>query len=686
MSESKIKTDPDETRNSAEYRDPGPKPTLQWKPKFSRSVKALKPTSYTQHDTLTDALDSTGTGKNVYLVTRLASHWVLFEYKAGGICQVKYQDLQVANLPLGGDPLNPKTYLKDRAGKFAKISHNDSKGYWLEGISRPDEPTLAAPWVDAVVPVLNINHGKNERWTPQLTLRPSIEELPSALAWVQEKLLDADGTKIKAAGSLHSWSKTAVAKHVYFAPWRMKLTKLLHEDENVYHKDGIESIRKNLIRVGSGETVREFNRWLWIHGKSMPLLGGCDAQTLGGLFPTGTHGGVFTYGPMMELIKSIDLVLYGGRAVRIEPTNGITDPKLWESAHPGVDLIQTDDYFNSATINMGTMGVVASYMIEVTDSFHMREVRTIVKLSEIREKLKNGGIYKFAGAPGHTPREMEKIPPKISDGKDGGFNQHPWPAYHVELYLNPHSDNIAITSRHPVSVPDDKIFEFTPPGRDLIRNIELGARFTRPRLPVWFEENFNQVVVWGIDTLMILFPKLTPFVIDRALFTLVDKEYEDRSFNVFNNGSGQNRIPALVGTIFIPVEDDKWLDAIQTIQDVAKNFAKENRYVTAPASVRFIRGSKALLGFPKDCCSFEFTYTGRTKYAQADVEAFDVALRERFGENDVWTHWGQLMKDPLPAQIQARYKEYHKWRAIRDELDPKGFFLNEWQDEILPSN
>jgi hypothetical protein len=333
---------------------------------------------------------------------------------------------------------------------------------------------------------------------------------------------------------------------------------------------------------------------------------------------------------------------------------------------------------------MGTMGVVASYMLEVTDKFHLREVRSIVKLEELREKLKNGGIYKFVGAHGHTPQEMETIPARISDGNDGGFKDHPWSAYHVEIYLNPHSDNLAITSRHPIAIPNDTSLGFTPPGRDLIRSIELGARFTRPALPVWFEENFTALLVWGIDSLMTLFPKLIPRVIDRALATLVDKEYEDRSFNVFNNGNGQNRIPALIGTIFVPLEDDNWLDAIQTIQDVAKQFRNQNRYVTAPASVRFVKGTKALLGVPKDCCSFEFTYTGRTKYAQSDIDAFDSALRARFGDGGIWTHWGQMMKDPGAGDIRARYQYYRRWREIRDELDPGGVFLNEWQENLLP--
>jgi hypothetical protein len=49
-------------------------------------------------------------------------------------------------------------------------------------------------------------------------------------------------------------------------------------------------------------------------------------------------------------------------------------------------------------------------MLEVTNKFHMREVRALIKLDELREKLKGDGIYKFVGAHGHTPLEIEAIP------------------------------------------------------------------------------------------------------------------------------------------------------------------------------------------------------------------------------------------------------------------------------------
>ena len=104
---------------------------------------------------------------------------------------------------------------------------------------------------------------------------------------------------------------------------------------------------------------------------------------------------------------------------------------------------------------------------------------------------------------------------------------------------------------------------------------------------------------------------------------------------------------------------------------------------TAPFSMRFVKGFSAFLGCPKDYCSFEFIFTASTGYAQKMIDAYDIALREKFG-NDVRMHWGQLMRDPKPEEIRGMYKNYDVWRKIRDTLDPEKTFLNEWQEGILP--
>jgi len=46
----------------------------------------------------------------------------------------------------------------------------------------------------------------------------------------------------------------------------------------------------------------------------------------------------------------------------------------------GIELTQKDEYFYYALVNMGSMGVSLSYMLEVTDAFHLKEIRTPMKM------------------------------------------------------------------------------------------------------------------------------------------------------------------------------------------------------------------------------------------------------------------------------------------------------------------
>lgn len=658
-------------------------PLLRWKPNtllHTKKLKSAHPSSLFPN--LNEALNAADRrGKNnVVLVTRMhvGWGWAFFEYIGSSVCKIAYNELNIGNLPLGGDPFIPQTYLIDGKGQFTHIVREELS-YRLAKTDRPVAESMVSSWVNAIVPVEEANDGKNLTWNPQITLLPTLEELPATLAWVNEHMLSE--TKVKAGGALHAWSKIATTNDVFIAPGRMKLMRTIDKEPNIYHGN-LGERRRDLVRAGSGTNIREMNHFLWEHGKSFPALGGFDGQTMGGVFNTGTHGSVLTRGPLLDMVVSIDLVLADGRSVRIEPSDGITSPAALATKRPDLQLIQEDDYFHAALINMGTMGVVHSLMLEVTDAFHLNEIRTEIDINMSRDTLRGEKINTLCGVQGR-PADLENEPPRISNGNDGGFKDHPFPAYHLETLINPHSDKVIITSRHPISVADDASFGFSPPGRDLLWTIERGAQFSRPAFPTWIQERFRPLLVWGINTLIKLIPQGTPGLIDNAMDTLVDQAYTDRSFNVFNTGNGVNRIPALAGSIYVPLENDIYVEAIEVIQNVAKQFAARGRYATGPASMRFIKSTRALLGCPKDYCSFEFIFTSRTTWALEMVEAYDHALRERFG-NDVRGHWGQLLHDPTPEELRAMYPHYDRWRAIRDEFDPQCRFLNEWQTSVLP--
>jgi len=660
----------------------GDHPKLMWKPHLFSHLRKLKTANPSvSFTTLKDAFNSAyrrGRG-NVVLVTRMEVSWTTYEYIGSSPFGVGFKDLAIGGLPLGGMPFAPQTYVIDGRGHIAQIVFG--KTYKLLQINRPTGEPAVLSWVYAVVPVEEANDGGNLTWKPQVTLAPTLGEVPGMLAWVNQHM--SKEAKIKSGGARHAWSKIALTDDVFVLPDRLKLAHTIDQEPDIYRAD-LGERRGNLVRVGSGHTISETNRFLWEHGKAFPALGGFDGQTMGGVFNTGTHGSVFTRGPLADMILSIDLVTADCRVLRIERQNGVTDPAKLALDRPDLELIQENECFYSALINMGTMGVVLSYMLEVTNAFHLKEVRTPMNLEGMKMTLRGGKIYSLCGVEG-KPSELEKTPPKVSNGKDGGFKDQPFPAYHLEFLFNPHSDEAVVTSRHPIAV--DKVdaaeFGFHPPGRDLLWTIERGAQFSRPAFATWIQERFTKLLSWSVSTLMKLFPNLTPRLIDSAMDTLIDDAYIDRSFNVFNAGDGENRIPALAGSIFVPIEKDKYIDAIQIIQDVAKEFAGRKKHATGPASMRFIRSTPALLGCPKDYCSFEFIFTANTAWALEMVEAYDIALRKKFG-NEIRAHWGQLMRDPTPEEIRGMYPRYDRWRAIRNEFDPQGRFLSEWQSRTLP--
>jgi len=723
--------------------DPEPThPRLRWRPRSYLCELTLKPTTisyYSDVDSLREAV-SKRSGREVFLITRIRASpyapsssavptsatsepptvtWTIFKYRNRTFFQVPFQKIRLDGLPLGGHPLTPWTYILGTDGHLGEIAWVED-GYFARDAALPAKEPSAEPWIEGIVPFELANNGRLLVWTPNIMLCPSMDDLGPTLAWVRTGLLS--NFKIKAGGSLHSWSRVAVTEGVHILPQNLKsLQGAQDERPAVYVQktaDGKEIQLGLLVRGGSGNTIREVNQFAWEQGLAFPVLSGFDGQTLGGMFNTGTHGSVITSSHLADVIISIDLVRGNGKLVRIEPspnTGAVTDPTAFQTHFRDARLIQDDDYFHAALINMGTMGIVRSYLLRLTPKFHLKEVRTLSSIAEVKAKLAGGKIYQLAGVDGAPPpSEIAKTTPVISNGNDGGFAHHPRPAYHFEVLINPHSDKAVITTRHPLTLApsEDSKFGFQPPGRDLIRTLEMPARFSRPALSTWFQERWGYVLVHAIDTLIALFPRLVPRLNDSAMDTLLDHAYIDRSFNVFNIGAGTNAIPAFACTIYVPLAEDKYLVALDAVRERARQFAAKGKHNTAPAAMRFVARSKAPLGVPDDSCAFEFIFTASTEYAQEVVDGYDAALRvalsksgrsaNRNGKDPtedvsnekdeavedegevVRVHWGQMMRDPDEERVPRMYPGYKRWREIRDELDPEETFLNDWQVRILP--
>jgi len=133
-------------------------------------------------------------------------------------------------------------------------------------------------------------------------------------------------------------------------------------------------------------------------------------------FNTSSHGSGFTLGPLAELIVSIDLLRPDATFVRIESKDEITDPEALSRERPDLELIQDDDCFYAKLINRGTMGIAHSYVFEVTQRFHMKEIRTPTAIQDLKEKLQGRKIYHLAGTRG-KPANIAEFEPISSNGK-----------------------------------------------------------------------------------------------------------------------------------------------------------------------------------------------------------------------------------------------------------------------------
>ncbi|PZR04168.1 MAG: hypothetical protein DI536_34765 [Archangium gephyra] len=645
-------------------------PNLIWHPGLARDARPLRadgPISGSPFTTRGAALQAATAARKNDAVTFLIEHgpegFTVHRYGENARTHVDGHELRFEG------PQKAETWLLDATGALHKLANSRFVKSTERDFFQPAAVTGGRK-LPSVPAEKQVNHGRNVTWTPRFAFRPGrdIEQLVDVMKWVQHTL--PPDVKVKAVGARHAWSPAAATDGVLIHPEGLEFT------------EAVEG-HPELLRVGSGTRVRDLNQTLWQRGQSLPVLGGFDGQTVGGVLPTGTHGSVLSRASLAEeLVRSIDLVTPAGEKVRLEPSNGITDAAAFARSNPGWKLIKSDDAFNAGLINVGTFGVVHSYVLAPVPRFHMKEVRTLTTGAEAERILRGGNLTKLMQTD-DTGEPTAKFP------------GHPDRAYHLELLWNPHSDKLVVTSRQPLPEGASEKLRGTAgddarPSRDLFRTLTVPEEFGRPRWAVALFDELHAVVGTVNDVSNELFPSQAPKQVDRLLEMMPDPGgFIGRSYTVFNIGDGANQLPAQSATISVPIAHDQYLEAMDVLRQTAKQYAAEHgQYQTGPISLRFVKGSKALLGDPVDVCKFEIIFSGNDKadqaHAKALTAAYTKALAAKFG-NDVRFHFGQLAPEGFDskARLNATLPGFGKFQDVRRQFDPSGRMLNAWQEQMF---
>lgn len=465
---------------------------------------------------------------------------------------------------------------------------------------------------------------------------------------------NAQGQRVRAVGAGHSMSDVARTDNaiLVYTDYFTAVT----QDIDPTTLSAEANTLTGLMRVQSGIHIKDLNTELDNRGLALTHMGAYDGQTISGAFSTGTHGSGAAWGPMASMIRAIVLVAEDGTVYQIEPGptssgGGITDPtkftgRLPEAPDIPVILKQDDDWFNAAQVSMGCLGIIYSYIIEVTPAFNIAENRTSVRWEDVKAQF--------------APELWTPLPAPLAE-----FD-------HFELVISPYADSedgthtLIWTERKRVSGQ-------TPPRgerQDFFGKIleNLGILFTSSGLP---------------DILNVL-PSLVPSTINAALSNLVDDDapYIDKSFIVYKALDSDLELKAHGLELHFPAQN--LVATIDTILNSFKNAADQrNLYIAGPIGIRFTAPSSALLA-PE---SGRLTATAELDNIvgiKEGVELLQQVKAEVSGaDRSIRVHWGLELETTTPQDVFDWYgPNLDKWLAVYKQLNPNGMFNNKFTDRV----
>ena len=189
-----------------------------------------------------------------------------------------------------------------------------------------------------------------------------------------------------------------------------------------------------LFETEAGITIRDLNKSLESRNLGLMNMGGYDGQTIIGATSTSTHGSGITLGPFPDMVHSLVLATtgtwdgktFGGKdpqngvaLYRIEPADGITDPKIYSD--PVIQLIQDDDCFRAVICSMGCFGVIYSVVFEVMQMYWLEENRTLTTLRDVIEQLRP------------NPQNPDHLPDALINLRHFEVLVHPYPVKDGEV-------------------------------------------------------------------------------------------------------------------------------------------------------------------------------------------------------------------------------------------------------------
>lgn len=489
----------------------------------------------------------------------------------------------------------------------------------------------------------------NKRWrnvTKDHQVRAEKYFYPTQIEEIVQIIQEAEsqGKRVRAVGSGHSYSSVALGSDYVVDLSGMRLILPLRRD---WLKPEFQMPRGDLhlLEVESGITIEWLNKILERKELALINMGAIDEQTLAGAISTGTHGTGITLPSTPGMVRSMVLVAHQGKAYRIEPSDGITNPDTYD--HPDIELIQDDHIFNSTLLSLGCMGIIYSFIIDVRDTYYLRETKIMTRWSEVRDRLQSGSFFTERSERDNLYRGMSVL---VNPYEDKSIHDHQ-----------------AMIMRHEeIPRPERRTFNESLPNL-------LGRIGGTIPIGLWI----------ALQTLYDQ-PRKMPQLITSAMNSIKDKVYINKSHKVLHQGVEMIKNKALSAEFAIPINNPvrEFVVVTEEFFKKAAALSRENMYISSPLSLRFVSQSRAYLSleYQGPVCYIDVPLLIKTPQRKRILDEFqDLAIRM-----GALPHWGKAnnMLEHFPGLINDRFPMLPHWEQTFQRFNPAGTFDNIFTDKL----
>lgn len=470
------------------------------------------------------------------------------------------------------------------------------------------------------------------------------------LKWVIGKSI-GQSTTLRAIGA--NWSFSPVA----MCTGGMVQTKGLDLIFNVNNTLVSPSYRKthdDLLFVECGTQVARLNKLLEIERRPARCIrasGGSNGQTVAGCISTGTHGAALYTGAVHDAVVGIHLITGPDTHVWLERTSyPVASDKFinWLGATP----LKNDELFESALVSFGSFGIIHGLMIETEPLFLLKEYRisSAVYGDELMDAISRLDMPK-----------LKQLIPAIPDNVPGHE------LYHMEFNLNPYTlkknSNVGLYIFLFYKVP-------VPPSYET----DHGGTYDPAPSPEFIFIMKGLLTALGSDRSYNHIKKLTTQEFEKNIRPATP---EPKSIgSIFRD----TRFTGNIGSFAFAVSTT---DLPQTLEEICNEIA-ENAFAGAVA-VRFVKGTKATLGFTK----FENTSVVEMDGldSKGNHTVFKNVINRLEAQNIHYSiHWGKLNAPLNKKRTLAIYgkDKLQTWKQSRAQLlsaEARAVFVNPFMEK-----